>query len=263
MGVLVGLWIASFIVDVGIRSIFSDLNAMLSLVSVSLVISVVLSAIFFWRERGAAAKAALANERLRAERVEREAARANLRALQAQIEPHFLFNTLANVTSLIDADPATAKRMLDSFIRFLRASLAATRMDHTTLAKESELISSFLQVLQVRMGERLEFEVDIAPELGGFEIAPMLLQPVVENSIKHGLEPKVEGGKVVFRARREGEMVVIEIEDTGVGFAPTTRGGVGLSNLRERLKLLYGERASLLIGENAPAGTRVTLRLPA
>lgn len=263
LGVMLGLWISSFVIDVGIRRIFGDAKSMMSVVTVSLVISVVMSMVFYMRERGAAADAALTRERLRVERVEREATLANLRALQAQIEPHFLFNTLANVTSLIDPDPATAKRMLDSFIRFLRASLAATRMEHTTLANESELITSFLQVLQVRMGDRLRFRIDIDPELRGFELPPMLLQPVIENSIRHGLEPKVEGGEVVFRARREGGHVVIEIADTGVGFAPTTRGGVGLSNLRDRLKLLYGEQASMQIGENTPAGTIVTVRLPA
>jgi sensor histidine kinase YesM len=227
------------------------------------VISTILAAIFFARARQAGAIAELERERLRIERIEREATLANLRALQAQIEPHFLFNTLANVSGLIDPDPATAKRMLDRFIRFLRASLAATRMEHTTLADERELISSYLEVLKVRMGARLRFDVEVAPELGGFALPPMLLQPVVENAIRHGLEPKVDGGEVAFRARRDGADVVIEVADTGVGFAPTTRGGVGLANLRDRLKLLYGERASLAIAENAPAGTRVTVRLPA
>jgi len=227
------------------------------------VISILIASIFFAREREWRAQARLDEERLRFERVEREATLANLRALQAQIEPHFLFNTLANVSSLIDAEPATARRMLESFIRFLRASLAATRREQTTLADEAELISSFLQVLEVRMGARLRHRVDVAPELAAFELPPMLLQPVVENAIRHGLEPKVEGGEVAFRARREGAQVVLEVEDTGVGFGATTRGGVGLSNLRDRLKLLYGERASLTIGENTPAGTRVVLRLPA
>jgi sensor histidine kinase YesM len=262
LGVLMGMWLASFIVDVGFRGIFTDLNALLSLLSISLVISIVLSAIFFWRERTAVADASLARERERSERIEREATLANLRALQAQIEPHFLFNTLANVTSLVDPDPAKAKRMLESFIRFLRASLNATRMESTTLGAEGELIGAYLDVLQVRMGTRLRYRIDAAPDLEAFALPPMLLQPVVENAIRHGLEPKVEGGEVVFRARRDGAYVAIEIADTGVGFAPTTRGGVGLTNLRDRLKLLYGERATLQIAENSPAGAVVTLRIP-
>ena len=112
------------------------------------------------------------------------------------------------------------------------------------------------------MGARLRFRIDLAPELAAFEMPPMLLQPVVENAIRHGLEPKVEGGELVVRMRLAGKDAVIEIADTGVGFQPTTRGGVGLSNLRDRLRLLYGERASLAIGENRPAGAVVTVRLP-
>ncbi len=229
----------------------------------SIVISILLSVIFFWRERHARAETELQRERVRVERVERDAVLANLRALQAQIEPHFLFNTLANVVSLVDPDPAKAKRMLESFIRFLRASLAATRSESTTLVEEAELIAAYLEVLQIRMGTRLRYAVDVPPDLHSFAIAPMLLQPVIENSIRHGLEPKIEGGEVAFRARREGGEVLIEISDTGVGFAPVTRGGVGLTNLRERLRALYGERASLSVAEMGGTGALVTLRLPA
>jgi hypothetical protein len=263
LGVLLGMWLASFVVDVGLRSLFRDPSAILGLATVSIVISIVLSAIFFWRERSAVADAALARERERTERIEREALSANLRALQAQIEPHFLFNTLANVTSLIDSDPAKAKGMLESFNRFLRASLAATRTETTTLGADAELIAAYLDVLQVRMGSRLAYRIDVPQDLSGFAIPPLLVQPVVENAIRHGLEPKVEGGEVAFTARREEGRVRIEVADTGVGFAVATRGGLGLSNLRDRLKLLYGERASLDISDNEPAGTRVSIALPA
>ena len=261
-GVLLGFWVSSFIVDVGFRSWLTDPAAMISLTTTSLVISAIMSVIFFWREREAVAAAALAIERERTQRIEREATLANLRALQAQIEPHFLFNTLANVTSLIDPDPAMAKRMLESFIRFLRASLAATRSSSTTLAAEAELIASYLDVLQIRMGSRLRYAVDVPPDLHAFTVAPMLLQPVVENAIRHGLEPKVDGGSVRFSARRDGADVVIEISDSGVGFAPVTRGGVGLTNLRDRLRLIYGDRASLTVGENGGGGAAVAVRVP-
>ena len=263
VGVFVGFAVVALAFDPNALAWILQPRWIAAMGAMSGIISTIMAAIFFSRARQAQATAELERERLRAERVEREATLANLRALQAQIEPHFLFNTLANVTSLIDREPATAKRMLDSFIRFLRASLGATRMEHTTLADEAELIGSFLQVLQVRMGHRLRYTVAVSPDLASFVLPPMLLQPVVENAIRHGLEPKVEGGEVAFRAVREADAVVIEVADTGVGFASTTRGGVGLANLRDRLKLLYGDRASLAIGENAPAGTRVTLRLPA
>ncbi len=263
LGVFTGFLISSLFIDVSFRSPFFTLNAILPMLVVSVVISLVLSVIFFWRERSAVADVALAREREKGVRIEREAALANLRALQAQIEPHFLFNTLANVTSLVDPDPAKAKRMLESFNRFLRSSLAATRMEKTTLGAEGVLIGAFLDVLQVRMGERLRYRVDFPAELAAFEMPPMLLQPVVENAIHHGLEPKVDGGEVTLAARREGASLVIEVRDTGVGFAPTTRGGLGLTNVRDRLRLLHGEAASLTVGDNAPSGTVVTMRLPA
>jgi len=229
----------------------------------SLVVSTVIAGIFFARERQAHAEATLALERERMGRAERDATLANLRALQAQIEPHFLFNTLANVASLVDADPAAAKHMLESFNRFLRASLAATRTETTTLGADAELIAAYLDVLQVRMGKRLRYRIDVPPDLAGFALPPMLLQPVVENAIRHGLEPKVEGGEVAISARREGSQVRVDVADTGAGFGATTRGGLGLANLRDRLRLLYGERASLAITENHPAGTRVSIALPA
>jgi sensor histidine kinase YesM len=262
LGVVVGFAIVALAFDPNALGWILQPRSIIAMAVTSAILSTIIAALFFGRERQARAVADLERERLRAERVEREAAIANLRALQAQIEPHFLFNTLANVTSLIDPDPATAKRMLESFIRFLRASLTATRSERTTLADEAELITAFLQVLQVRMGARLGFRIELAPELAAFELPPMLLQPVVENAIRHGLEPKVEGGELVVRMRLAGKDAVIEIVDTGVGFQPTTRGGVGLSNLRDRLRLLYGERASLTIGENRPAGAVVTVRLP-
>ena len=264
LGVVLGMWIASrILVGVSFGGVFSDLHALLSLASVSIAVSIALSVVFFWRERGAVADAAMARERERSERIERESVTANLRALQAQIEPHFLFNTLANVTSLIDPDPAKARRMLENFIRFLRSSLNATRSESTTLADEAELIAAYLDVLEIRMGTRLRYEIDVPADLHAFTLPPMLLQPVVENSIRHGLEPKVEGGLVRLQARRDGANVLVEISDSGVGFAPVTRGGVGLTNLRDRLRLVYGERASLCVGESIGGGASVTLRLPA
>jgi Histidine kinase len=263
LGVVMGMWIASrALTNVNFGDMFTDIHGLLTLAAVSIAISFALTVVFFWRERGAVADAALARERERSERIERESVTANLRALQAQIEPHFLFNTLANVTSLIDADPAKAKHMLESFIRFLRASLAATRMESTTIAAEADLIASYLEVLQVRMGQRLCGRIEVDAALRPFTLPPMLLQPIVENAIRHGLEPKLEGGEIRVVARRDGGQVAIDVIDTGVGFASTTVGGLGLTNIRERLKLLYGKAASLEIRDHEPSGTIVTLRLP-
>ena len=263
IGVIVGFWLASRFIDIGFDHWISSPSWIVAIASTSVVISAILASIFFWREREARAQARYEQERVRAERVEREAVLANLRALQAQIEPHFLFNTLANVASLMDSDPPHAKRMLESFIRFLRASLAATRTDTTTLGAEGELIAAYLDVLRVRMGGRLAYTIDIPAELAAFSIPPMLLQPVVENAIRHGLEPKLEGGAVAFGAHRDGADLVIEIGDSGVGFAPTTHGGVGLTNLRDRLRGLYGERAALAVADRPAGGALVTIRIPA
>ena len=263
-GVVLGFGLVALVVDPGLFFNWLRNPRMVASMAISSVlISIILSVILFLRARRERAEADLEREKLRNERVEREAVLANLRALQAQIEPHFLFNTLANVTSLIDPDPARARHMLESFVRFLRSSLAATRTESTTLGAEAELIAAYLEVLQVRMGERLRYSVQVPPELASFALPPMLLQPVVENAIRHGLEPKVEGGEVAMTARREGDRVVVEIADSGVGFAPTTRGGIGLSNLRERLRLLFGEHAALEIGERAGSGARVRVTLPA
>jgi signal transduction histidine kinase len=194
-------------------------------------------------------------------------AEARLQALQAQIEPHFLYNTLANVLSLIDTQPVLARHMLERFIAYLRASLLASRAGETTLGAEAELIAAYLEVLTVRMGARLRYRIEIDPALRDLRIAPMLLQPLVENAINHGLEPKIEGGEVILSARMEQEMLCISITDTGVGLSSSTApkksgGGVGMSNLRERLHNLYAGSAKLQLIENQPSGLSARLFLP-
>ena len=262
LGVLVGFAIAGALLDMDLAGFYTSPKRVGSILLNSLVISAILSAIFFAREREAKAKAALVAERLRVEQVERQATLANLRALQAQIEPHFLFNTLANATSLIDAHPARAKHMLEVFIRFLRASLAATRRSTTTLADEFALLRDFLEVIGVRMADRLTARVDLPETLASIEIPPMLLQPLVENAIRHGLEPKIEGGTVAISARLEGGDLLLEVADTGVGFRDSGSGGVGLENIRERLRLAYGEGGRLSIREGPQGGTIATVTLP-
>ncbi len=236
---------------------------LLSSFVISFFISIVLA--FIWRRRVTelAGQIELSAERERAATAERAATEANLRALQAQIEPHFLFNTLANVTSLIHTRPDDAKRMLEEFIAYLRSSLATTRESQTTLAQEFALMKSFLAVLQVRMGARLQTRFSLDDAVSGFRLPPMLIQPMVENAIKHGLEPKIEGGELAMSARRAGEMVEIEIADTGLGFQNSTSNGIGLKNVRERLEKLYQGTARLDIHDNIPSGTKIIISLPA
>ncbi len=192
-------------------------------------------------------------------------AEARLRSLQAQIEPHFLYNTLANVVGLIETDPAQARHMLERFIDYLRASLAASRADTATLGAELDLAAAYLDVLAVRMGSRLRYRFDIEAGCRDLAIAPMLLQPVVENAVAHGLEPKVEGGEITLRAFRQGEQLCIEVSDTGAGLSdapPKPGGGVGLSNLRARLRSLYQGAAQVQLLENQPCGITLRMVLP-
>ena len=263
VGVFVGFEVASLVLDQQFFQWATRPSVIVSVGITSLIISLVLSSIFFWRERSATAAADAARERARFEQAQRETALANLRALQAQIEPHFLFNTLANVASLVDPDPAAAKRMLEQFIRFLRASLASTRAETTTLGEEAELIAAYLDVLQVRMGNRLRYRIEVPPELRSIALPPMLVQPLVENAIRHGLEPKLDGGEIALSMRRDGDRLRIEVADTGVGFGAVTRGGVGLTNIRERLRLLYGDAGRLEVADALEGGARVTLLVPA
>ena len=195
---------------------------------------------------------------------ERLAAEAQLKLLTAQIEPHFLFNTLANLQALIAIDPPRALTMLGHLDTYLRATLAATRRPQGTLAEEFALLRGYLEIIAVRMGARLAFELDLPPPLGAVAIAPMLLQPLVENAIRHGLEPRVEGGRVRVAARVDGAALVLTIEDTGMGLAAAANpgAGLGIANVRQRLAALYGAAAALDITDNPAGGTRVTMRVP-
>ncbi len=262
VGVVIGITLGQLVLGIEVVPTLASPGWIVSIAATSAVISVILTIIFFFRERSALAEATLERARLRLANIEREAMFANLKALQAQIEPHFLFNTLANVVGLVDADPAKAKRMLESFIRFLRASLAATREERTTLGDDFALVASYLEVIQVRMGDRLAVKMEIPEALRSFELPPLLLQPIVENAVRHGLEPKVDGGTITLTAFERGGRVVIEVADTGVGFSETTSGGIGLANARDRLKLQYGDDAKLAIRDNPPMGTMVVIELP-
>lgn len=192
-------------------------------------------------------------------------AEAQLRALQAQIEPHFLYNTLANVVSLIDSRPLDAKRMLERFIDYLRASLAASRAGSATLGAELELAASYLDVLGVRMGERLRWRIEADDACRALPIAPMLIQPLVENAVMHGLEPKVDGGEIVLRAAVDDGVLRVEVRDSGRGLVaspPRPGGGVGLSNLRARVRQLHGPGARLELLDNPGGGVVARLLLP-
>jgi two-component sensor histidine kinase len=215
-----------------------------------------------WEERKV--EELMARENLKVVSNEKQVMQAQMRMLQAQIEPHFLFNTLATIQSLIARSPEKAEMMMDNFIAYLRQSLSASRAQEGTVKQEFELLRHYLDLLKIRMGSRLDYQLDIAPGLDSEPLAPMLLQPLVENAIKHGLEPKVEGGQVRVTAAREGDSMLLKITDNGLGFgehADSKGEGVGLANLRERLAVLYDGAAALTIADATP-GTDITLSIP-
>src|SRR4029453_7042662 len=211
--------------------------------------------------RVAKAEAESAGERARVVELQRQALDAQLRSLQAQIKPHFLFNTLANVVSLIDSAPDNARLMMVVLIDLLRASLAASRSERTTLAQETAGIAAYLEILRIRMGERLSYTIDVPSNLMSAHIPPLSLQPLVENSVKHGLEPKLEGGRVHLTARSTDGVLQLDVEDDGLGFPLHVGGGVGLTNLRQRIASLYGDRGQLAV-ETLARGTRVRMTIP-
>jgi len=198
---------------------------------------------------------------------DRERATAELKTLRAQVEPHFLYNTLSNVVSLIEREPKTAKHMTERLIGYLRHTLDASRREHATVGDELEIIADYLEILRIRMGERLTYSLDADDVARAMPLSPMLLQPLVENAIKHGLEPKIEGGNVTVLARVENGALRIEIADTGLGFGVATDtggSGSGLANVRARLKALYGDAAKLTIDQlvEPATGTKISLFIP-
>ena len=199
------------------------------------------------------------------ERMQARVTEAQLRLLQGQIEPHFLFNTLANVQSLIDFDPERAKLMLERFTDYLRSSLGQLRGEQTTLAQEFAMLEAYLGLMQLRMGERLRVRLLLPAELNGFELPPLLLQPLVENAIHHGLEPKIAGGEIVVGARREDGILLLDVEDDGQGLeAPKRRAGngVALDNIRARLTARWGASATLELQPREGGGTRSRIKIP-
>ena len=220
--------------------------------------------ITYKRQIQAEAQAAQAVETAEAESLKRQVVEARMAAMQAQVEPHFLFNTLASIDHLIETDPARASKMQKNLIALLRASMPTLREADTNLGRELAVIRPYLEILKVRMEERLQTDIRVSDGLLSAEFPPMMLQSLVENAIKHGLEPKAEGGTLTVSAEIVHGKLAVSVADSGLGFgkAATAGTGVGLNNIRERLQLLYGSRAQLAVAENPAGGTTVTITVP-
>ena len=229
------------------------------LILTGIIVKVVLGSKKKAETRAQVATATAADEGLK-----RQLAEAQLKMMQAQVEPHFLFNTLASVDFLIETDPPRASRMQKNLIAYLRSALPQMREGSTTLGKEIGLCRSYLEILKVRMDERLQFAITVPQGLTSAQFPPMILQSLVENAIKHGLEPKAEGGSLTLSADIANGNLRVTVADTGLGFGAGSRPGtgVGLANVRERLAALYGGRARLVVETNTPAGTIATIEVP-
>jgi len=238
-----------------------------SLAMLLIVASIIAKVMGAGRQK-AEAQAAVATERADAESLKRQVIEARMAAMQAQVEPHFLFNTLASIDHLIETDPQRASTMQKNLIALLRASMPTMREANAgglrELARELAVIRPYLEILKVRMEDRLQFEIDVPEGLLSAQFPPMMIQSLVENAIKHGLESKPEGGRLTVKAEIRHGKLAVTVADTGLGFgrAATNGTGVGLANIRERLQILYGDKAALTVAENAPSGTVVTLTVP-
>jgi signal transduction histidine kinase len=220
------------------------------------------AAIYFFHVRAQEAAEASRREEIRRIDLERQMSEARLRVMEAQIEPHFLFNALASVQRLLETDPAAGRTMLQQLSRYLGAALPRMREAESTLARELELTTAYLGVQQIRMGRRLSFDIDVPEELGSVAIPPMMLTTLAENAIRHGLAPLPEGGYLRISARAQGGSLRLQVADTGRGFEAHAGAGVGLANIRSRLAAQHGALARLSITRNAPRGVTATIEVP-
>lgn len=263
-GFVVGAWVSTFATGKPL----SDLNwekiakgtSIAMLMGIGLAI--VLVTIAHLRKREAVQKAARLQAEAERERLARQSMQAELKLLQAQVEPHFLFNTLANLRHLVQVKSPDALAMLDHLIHYLRTALPEIRAETSTLGREAELARAYLEILRIRMGGALDFAIEVPPALAGEPFPPLMLITLVENAVKHGVAP-LGRGAVVVRASKEGARLRVEVDDDGRGLEEPIGQGVGLANIRDRLRALFGEGARLDLAGREPAGTRASIELPA
>lgn len=259
VSVAMGLTLAFYLTGVGSwRATYAWQSVM-----IGLFFGVIGSIAYFLSERIHILDAEVKQRRLNEVEREKREVEAHLRLLQAQIEPHFLFNTLANVSSLIEVDAVQARRLLERLNDWLRVALARTRSESATLGDELTLLENYLQILQMRFGTRLRWQIEAAEAIRAIKFPPMLLQPLVENAIRHGIEPKLGGGQLKISATIELGVLRLRVDDDGAGFGDKTGGsGAGLENIRSRLMVLYGSAAKLELETNETGGVSSILEIP-
>jgi len=245
------------------------INDLFSIAFVAFFFYLVAAKIIVRKTAESDAKVQAATTNAEQEALERQLAQARLKLLQAQVEPHFLFNTLAAVDYLIETDPPRASIMQKQLITYLRGALPQMREDSSTLGRELSLVRAYLELLKMRIEDRLDFVIDVQDSLFKADFPPMVLQSIVENAIKHGIEPKPEGGKITIHAQARDGNLWVDVVDTGVGlpegdvFGKTSNGGgLGLDNIRKRLALLYPNASRIELRSEIPSGTSVRIMVP-
>jgi signal transduction histidine kinase len=259
-GLALGTWITGDGLLAAARHGFGNVQGKLAF---TLLVGAGMAYYFFSRSQLAQREAQLKEAELRQARERQRSLEAQWKMLQAQIEPHFLFNTLSNIVGQIDERPQAAKDMLVDLTRLLRRSLLRARSDTVPLAEDVADVRAYLEIQAQRLGVRLRYAIEMDPALGALPVPPYLLQPLVENAIRHGLEPTVEGGALNVRASLEDGELRIEVADTGRGLCSDHPPGVALANIRERLAARYGPRAHLSLHPNSPGGVVARITLPA
>jgi hypothetical protein len=227
------------------------------------ILGVLFAVLYMMYRRERERMQALQQTELDQSRLREQMDEAQLLALSAQIEPHFLFNTLANVRSLYQVEPAVGSRVLDNLVHYLGIALPRMREAVSTVGREAALVDAFLGVQQTRMGDRLHYSIDVPREIEDLPVPPMMVLTLVENAIKHGVGPMLTGGAIDIRAREEQGTLTIRVADTGRGFTKSLGGGTGLANIRARLAALFGSAARLRLAINEPTGVVATIALPA
>jgi anti-sigma regulatory factor (Ser/Thr protein kinase) len=254
-----------YLLSVGgdVRALFANearVSGFLWIASLGLSVGLVLALGALYRERDAQARSQELQFALERSTLERQALDARLNLLQAQIEPHFLFNTLANVQELVESGSPRAAPVLQSLIDYLRAAMPRLHNGEPTLGNEEALVRAYLQLMHMRMPDRLQVSIDIDPTLRELRFPAMALLTLVENAVRHGIDPSVDGGRIEVGARREGDAVRAWVSDSGVGLDENAAPGMGLANLRARLQGYYGAGATLELLEERPRGLRAELR---
>ncbi len=247
-----------------VASVFGrDVEILIRMIIMDLFLCPMAVFFFMTRERISTAERMILEEKIRSLDMKNLVTEAELKLLQAQIEPHFLFNTLSNVLSLVDSDPARAKLMLERFSDFLRGCIHIARERKIPVSQELELVRSYLDIHRLRMGHRLSYDLSVPEHLLSCRVPPLLIQPLVENSIKHGLEPKVEGGRIAIYGELAGDTLRIAVTDSGRGIRESSAGnGVGLENVRKRIEMLCNDNGRLILEENNPSGVRAIIEVP-